>query len=165
MSKFEDFKKTAIKAGQATVVTGMLAGSLFGGKSGEIRSIKTDMSPVTTVSTEHESTKVSPVSTVKAEQPIKEMMWLDESNMIINGEILSNEDAYAKYPKQAANIKNFAEACLHEKELELNPIDQIPANKWKHLSPEMEKEVADRLQHFDINDYLPRENDEPTLEK
>ena len=150
MSKLQDFKKNAIKAGQATLLTGMLVGGILGGKQ---EAKNTENANKSTTTSEQQNQKVSKVVIIK-EKPIKEMMWLDESNLIINGEILSNEDACAKYPRQAENIKRFADACLREKEHEYDMIDQIPASEGKKLSPEMEKEIENRLQNFNIVDYL-----------
>ena len=142
MSKLKDFKKNALKVGQATLATAMLVGGLM------------DYHPETIQ--EQPKPQVSQAVQELNEQKLHEfeMMWLDESNIIINGEILSNKDALAKYPNQAQSIQHFIEHSLREKERELEP-NLIPDCPGKPLPKEMMDEIQVRLQNFDINDYVP----------
>ena len=165
MSKLKNFKDNAKKIGQSLVATTMLTTGILGVTPNDLTT-----KPMTPAEPSQVSVmdKVKSPKTVNASQNhIQEMLWLYEDHLVINGEILSNEEAIAKYPNDLEILERFIEASRHEKERKLHPIDVLPKDGWKTLPPEAMQEIEKRMQNFNIDDYLPNQNqnNKPTMER
>mgnify|MGYP003571430165 CR=1 FL=1 len=166
MSKLKNLKDNAKKIGQSVVATTMLTTGILGITPNDITT-----KPITPAEQSQVSVmgKVKSTQTVNAnsQNRIQEMLWLDEDHLIINGEILSNEEATRKYPNDLEKLERFIETSRHEKERELHPIDELPKDGWQTLPPEAMQEIEKRMQNFNLDDYLPNQdkNTEPTMER